>query len=132
MRKNRLKLDEQLEVSYYEFSEDVICVGVIHKGRDLGAFCSHRREFSDWNEADVKQLAENHARQFLQNSAKERKQLSTEIEVEYYSHSDDIMCVNVFRKGTEVASFCTDRHSFQEWKEDDRLLEKIIVKQLLN
>lgn len=136
MPKNRLKLDEQLEVSYYEFSEDVICVEVTHQGRELGAFCSERSQFSEWTETDVKKLAENHVNQFLHSlkhdEQKTLKQLSTGVELEYYSHSDDLLCVNAFCNGKEVASLCTDRHSFTEWLEDETLLEKIIEKQRLN
>lgn len=133
---NRLKIGEQLEVSFYEFSEDIICVKVNHKGRDLGAFCSHRTQFCEWDEKDVRMLAENHVNQFLQNVKeqhnKRRKQLSTGVELEYYSHSDDMMCVNAFRDGKEISSFCTDRLSFQEWMEDEELLEQVVMKQVIN
>lgn len=138
MEGKRVKLSELLEISYYEFSDYMICVEVFHDGKDMGAFCTERSQFVDWEEDEVRRIVDNHvsnriqARHFEKQDSKKRKRLSNGVELEYYSHSDDLRCINLFRGDTIIGSFCTDLSSFEEWKEDEQLLETFVKKRICN
>ncbi|MGO4887115.1 hypothetical protein ACJ2A9_05095 [Anaerobacillus sp. MEB173] len=135
MEKKKVQLKEDLEVSYYSFSDDIICVEVFYKQKEMGAFCSDISHFKEWDETDLLQLAESHVKNNARilstaTSSVQRKALDNGIEVEYYSHSDDILCIEMFKDGHSVGSFCSDVSSFEEWMEDDELLKRVVEKQL--
>lgn len=135
LEKKKIQLKEDLLVSYYSFSDDVVCVDVIYKGEEMGAFCSDISQFKEWDEADLLQLAESHVSNNVHLTTnkvtnKKRKVLENGIEVEYFSHSDDILCVEMYKSGKSVGSFCSDVSSFEEWMEDDELLKRVVENQL--
>jgi putative methionine-R-sulfoxide reductase with GAF domain len=134
VERKSVKLDEHLEVSYYEFSDSVVCVEVVSNGEELGAFCSDISQFNEWDEEELKRLVESHVKQFQKSTPEKimpkRKRLKNGIEIEYYEHSDDMLCVNLFKNNQPVGSFCSDISSFEDWKEDEEQLEKIVARQI--
>ncbi|WP_209123077.1 hypothetical protein [Alkalihalobacillus sp. BA299] len=130
-RLKRYRLNDQIVIKAYDFSEDVICVEVTYDGKPLGAFCSDRTVFEDLEEDEIIQLSEQHVKRYHsdQLATSSKRKTINGVEVEYYAHSDDMMCVSMYRKGKPIGSFCADRISFEEWMEDEELLERIISRQ---
>ncbi len=133
VRMTERKLTKEVKLHFYDFSDSVKCVEVLYEGEGIGAFCTDITHFSEWDEEEIRNLAEKHVQKHKTNKAHKtetRERLRNGIEIEYYSHSDDMMCVNIYKKEKHVGSFCTLTSLFDEWKEDERILEKIIEKQV--
>ncbi|MBU9724175.1 MULTISPECIES: hypothetical protein [Bacillaceae] len=113
---------------YSSFSDDVVCVEVEKNGRDLGSFCTDIHHFEEWEEEELISLIEQHVKKVEGYSQKksDKDTLLPGVEVQYYSHSSDVYCINVFYQGNEVSSFCADRVTFEEWMEDKELLSNVV------
>ena len=127
------KVTDKLILNTYDFSEDIICVEVLFEGNQLGAFCSDRTHFEEWEEEDIRHLSEQHVQKY---QTRQKKLSVTQrirfqnVEVEYYPYSDDMICLDIYsQEGVSTGSFCVDRLSFDEWLEDETLLESIVLRQ---
>jgi hypothetical protein len=126
------KFKEGLQISYYEFSKDIVCVEVYQHGKNMGQFCSDVSYFEEWDETDLLQLTETHIKQVKNAkipSNKNRKKIA-QYELEYYNHFDDMFCVNVYKDDTQIGAFCSDRYSFEEWMEEEGALLSVIESQI--
>lgn len=126
MLKERIQLTEELLIETYPFSEYITCVEVFLNGQSFNAFCSDNEIVQEWKENPdmLVELCKNHMLQqpkkqaSVSSSQASRIQLPDGLEVESYSFSEDIYCMNVYQHGALATSFCSDRHSIDEWKED--------------
>ncbi len=132
MEKNVRRFDDGLQIAYYEFSKDIVCIEVHQYGKNMGAFCSDVSYFEEWDEKDLLQLANTHIKQVKSAQSpvdKNRKQIA-DYEIEYNTHFEDMVCINVFQNDDQLAAFCSDRHSFEEWIEDEELLAQVVRSQV--
>ncbi|MBU9712215.1 hypothetical protein [Evansella tamaricis] len=116
----------------FSYSEDIVCVEVEKDGKEFGSFCSDVKQFEEWDEEELVLLVEQHIKQ-TENALRQKKRrhpLYEDIEMQYYTHSSDVYCINIYEGDLEVSSFCTDRLTFEEWMEDkDSLID--VVKKLI-
>ena len=132
MEKISKKFDDGLQIAYFEFSKDIVCIEVHQYGKNMGAFCSDVSYFQEWDEKDLLQLAKTHIKQVKSAqspSGKNRKKID-DYEIEYNTHFEDMVCINVFQNDDQLAAFCSDRHSFEEWVEDEELLAQVVRSQV--
>ncbi|MDQ0339959.1 ribosomal protein L19 [Caldalkalibacillus uzonensis] len=52
--------------------------------------------------------------------------LSEGFEAEVYAFSDYISCINVYKQGVCIHSFCSDRSSVEEWLEEPGLIMAMV------
>lgn len=132
MEKVVKKFKDGLQISYYEFSKDIVCVEVYQHGKNMGQFCSDVSFFEEWDEKDLLQLAETHIKQVKNaqiHQGHNRKKIS-DYEIEYYTHFDDMFCISVFKDDNQIGAFCSDKHSFEEWMEEESTLLSVIESQI--
>lgn len=132
MGKTVKKFDDGLQIAYFEFSKDIVCVEVNQYGKNLGAFCSDVSYFQEWDENDLLQLTKTHIKQVKATQRPDdtnRKQVG-EYEIEYATHFDDMVCINVYKDKEHLNAFCSDRQSFEEWLEEDSVLEEVVKSQV--
>lgn len=132
MEKTVRKFYDGIQIAYYEFSKDIVCVEVHHHGKNMGQFCSDVSYFQEWDELDLLHLAETHIKQVknaLKQPSKNRKKIA-EYEIEYTTHYEDMVCVDVYYNDNQLTAFCSDRHSFEEWIEEEAMLISVIESQV--
>lgn len=130
MEKTVKKFEDGIQIAYYEFSKDIVCIDVYHYGKNVGAFCSDVSYFQEWDETDLLQLAKTHVKQVsAKGSDSTNRKPVAQYEIDYSTHFEDMVCVNVYKDDLQVAAFCSDRHSFEEWIEDEELLAEVVKSQ---
>ncbi|MCT8138688.1 hypothetical protein H1D32_13630 [Anaerobacillus sp. CMMVII] len=132
MDKKVKKFKDGLQISYYEFSKDIVCVEVNQHGKNMGQFCSDVSYFEEWDENDLLQLTETHIKQVKNsgNSKNKNRKKIDQYEIEYYSYFDGMFCVDVYKDDNQVCAFCSDKHSFEEWMEEEAALLSVIQGQI--
>lgn len=132
MEKIVKRFDDGLQIAYYEFSKDIVCIEVHQYGKNMGAFCSDVSYFQEWDETDLVQLAKTHVTQVksAQNLSHPNRKQVADYQIEYNTYFDDMVCVNVFQNDDQLAAFCSDRHSFEEWVEDEELFAQVLRSQV--
>lgn len=132
MDKKVKKFNDGLQISYYEFSKDIVCVEVFQHGKNMGQFCSDVSYFEEWDETDLLQLTETHIKQVksAKNTSNKNRKKIDQYEIEYYIHFEDMYCVNVYKDDNQISAFCSDRDSFEEWMEEETAMLSVIESQL--
>lgn len=139
MEKERIQLTDDLLIETYPFSDYITCIEVYVKGESFSAFCSDNDIVEEWKENPdtLIELCNEHmlhqpkkGKTTKHESTSDRKLLEEGLEVEFYPFSDDVYCINVFKKGKLATSFCSDRSSFDEWQDDPAAMLSV-VKRLL-
>ncbi|GGK24155.1 hypothetical protein GCM10010965_16150 [Caldalkalibacillus thermarum] len=59
---------------------------------------------------------------YSDNGSARRISLPEGLVAEVYPFSDYISCINVYRQGICVKSFCSDRSSIEEWLEEPGMI----------
>lgn len=129
MVKNTVLLSDGVLGSVYKFSDHVVCIEVMKNGEQLGSFCTDISQYEDWEEEELKSLIEQHVQASEANAlkAEEKKHyILDRYELQYYTHSDSLFCINVLENGKTITSFCTDKESFDEWMEDEEQLARVV------
>lgn len=135
MEKNTVLLPNGVLGTAFKFSEHVVCVEVIKNGQQLGSFCTDVDQFEEWDDDDLKSLIEQHVKRMEEasrNETKEKKYILDRYELQYYTHSDYMYCVDVLENGQIISSFCTDKATFDEWMEDEEQLTNVVKEMLIN
>lgn len=137
MEREKIKVSEDISIEAYSFSDYITCIDVYYKDESFSAFCTDTDLVNEWRENPellLEVVKERIAKQTpirkQEKDSAQRIKLNAELEVETYSFSGDVYCVNVFQKDKLISSFCTDVATYDEWQEDQELLEAM-VKQVL-
>lgn len=132
MEKTIRKFDDDIQIAYYEFSKDIVCIEVQQHGKSMGEFCSDVSYFQEWDEDDLLQLARTHIMQIksARRSTEPNRKLIGQYELNYSTHFDEMVCVDVYKNDRQLTAFCCDRNSFEEWIEDEELLNQVIKSQM--
>lgn len=135
MEKNTVLLPDGVLGTAFKFSEHVICIEVMKNGRQLGSFCTDVGQFEEWDDEDLRSLIEQHVKSMEEASlkyTKEKQYVLDRYELQYYTHSDYLYCIDVLDNGKIVSSFCTDKDTFDEWMEDKEQLTNVVKEILAN
>jgi hypothetical protein len=123
---NKMKLNDELTVEAYPFSDFITCVEVKMNGNTYQSFCTLKSQVDEWKE-DAELFADICYEHIKKSSGviapKQRLSLSNGLEAEIYPFSDYIHCIDVYRDNQLVQSFCCDTNTFTEYEED---LEKML------
>ena len=132
MEKETIELSDGVSASYHIFSEYIVCVEVAKNGEPMGSFCSDTSQIEELDEEEVISMIQKHIKEYEASSLKhKKKKLQIEdFELDYYSHSEDMYCIDVTKQGNMVGSFCADRASFEEWMDDEEQLTSIVKKMI--
>jgi hypothetical protein len=139
MNKEKIQLTDDLLIETYPFSDYITCVEVFLKGESFNAFCSDNSVVDEWKENPdmLIELCNDHLLHqpkkttlVVNDDHNHRQALGEGIELETYSFSEDIYCINVYQHGKMVNSFCSDRSSIDEMEDDPEVLRSIIKKML--
>jgi hypothetical protein len=117
----KIKLNDELTIEKYPFSEYITCVEVKLNGDSYQSFCTSTSQIEEW-EHDCELLAEicyEHIKKFSGTVTPQKKlPLSNGLEVDSYPFSDYIHCVDIYQDGKLVNSFCCDTNTFKEYQDD--------------
>jgi hypothetical protein len=117
----KMKLNDELTVEAYPFSDYITCVEVNMNGNSYQSFCTLKSQVDEWKE-DMDLFADicyEHVKKFSGAiTPQKRLTLSNGLEVEIYPFSDYIYCVDVFNGDQMVQSFCCDTNTFTEYQDD--------------
>lgn len=126
--KEKLRLNDELTVEAYDFSDFITCVEINLNGSTYQSFCSLRAQVDEWKE-DTELFADICYEHIKKSSGsitpKQRLTLSNGLEVEIYPFSDYIHCVDVYNRDELIQSFCCDTNTFTDYQDD---LEALIVR----
>lgn len=131
MKHGKTQLTDDLYIVTYPFSDYITCVEVYLNGQSLNAFCSDHSLVEEWidHPEQLLEVCNDHIAQQdhpTHEKTDERIMLEDGLEAEIYSFSEDVYCINVYRQGEFITSFCTDTNSINEWQEDTDNLTSII------
>lgn len=133
MEHQKMKLSDQLSIETYPFSDYITCIEVFYDGQSISAFCSDSDMVEEWKQKpeQLLEMCQQHAahqNKLLQSKSEKVKRIAIEagIDIEMYTFSDDVYCVNVYQNGDFVSSFCSDKQSMEEWEDDPDSLKSIV------